>query len=119
MSAPPRPVFLERQSYRRQRLIDAARAIPVLGLVLFLLPLVWPASPQDGVPLAFRGLYLFVVWGALVLVTLLVSHRLQARMPRPDGRSEAEADGLGDGSDPDLASSSAVARPSHPADPGR
>ena len=38
MGRRPEPVFLERQSYRRRRLGDAAKFLPFVGLVLFLLP---------------------------------------------------------------------------------
>lgn len=58
-----RPVFLARRSYRRRRLMDAARLLPVLGIVLVLLPALW--SPAPGV--AQAGIYLFAVWFALCL----------------------------------------------------
>lgn len=79
MTRPRQPLFLERQSYRRRRLVDASRMIPVFGLFLFLVPLIWP-DVEDAKPnLAARGIYIFVVWIGLVLSTALISHRLKNR----------------------------------------
>jgi hypothetical protein len=50
MRTPRPPLFLPRPGYRRRRLIDAARLLPVFG---------------DTAP---DGIYLFVVWAALVVV---------------------------------------------------
>lgn len=79
MIPPRQPLFLERQSYRRRRLIDASRVIPVFGLCLFLVPLLWPKATQGEINLALRGLYIFGVWFLLVGFTGLVSYRLQNR----------------------------------------
>ena len=69
------PVFVERQTYRRRRLRDAARALPALGLLLWMVPLLWPLS-QEPVP-ASRGLiYLFAVWAALVVMAGLLVQAL-------------------------------------------
>jgi hypothetical protein len=60
------PVFVERQTYRRRRLADSARALPVLGLLLWLVPLLWGLSgeaPRTSAAL----IYLFGVWIALIL----------------------------------------------------
>nr|WP_294614957.1 hypothetical protein [uncultured Roseovarius sp.] len=39
MSAERGPVFLARRTYRRRRLADGARLLPVIGTVLFFIPL--------------------------------------------------------------------------------
>ncbi|WP_226898482.1 hypothetical protein [Mangrovicoccus algicola] len=107
MSAARPPVFLERQSYRHRRLIDASRVVPVFGLMLFLVPLLWP-QPQpeaQGAPgqvaLAGRGLYLFLAWGGLVAVTALISQRLRSRLaaaaPPPARTGGEAAEGVSDG----------------------
>ncbi|MBT8459608.1 MAG: hypothetical protein HKP37_06365 [Boseongicola sp.] len=72
MSRSPEPVFLERQSYRRRRLSDAARMTPVVGLVLILLPLLWAdqATTSSGI------LYVFSVWAILIAVTRVISKKL-------------------------------------------
>ena len=60
------PLFLQRQTYRQRRVRDAARALPVLGLVLWMVPLLWMAS--DSRPGGSETLlYLFGVWFGLVV----------------------------------------------------
>ena len=54
-------MFLARRGYRRRRLGDAARVLPVLGVALFLLP------ATGAVPAGQGGyLYLFGAWAALI-----------------------------------------------------
>lgn len=67
MRRPRRPLFLARAPYRRRRLRDAARLLPVLGLFLLLLPLLW--TPDARLSLhAADVVYFFAVW--LVLIAL-------------------------------------------------
>ena len=48
MTMPTPPKFLARSSYRRRRIIDAARILPVLGLFIFLIPVLWhPADTPE------------------------------------------------------------------------
>ncbi len=69
MSAKPSIPFLERQSYRRRRLIDTIRVVPVIGGVLWAVPLLWLKS-EDGGEIGTSGaiVYLFLVWLLLVLI---------------------------------------------------
>lgn len=60
-----RPLFLERSSYRRRRLGDAARILPVLGLILLLLPVWWA---PDQVSLTGGALWLFGLWAGLIVL---------------------------------------------------
>jgi hypothetical protein len=66
MRGPGRPLFLGRKGYRARRLRDAARLLPVLGLVLLLMPMLW--APGAGMVRATVGdaIYVFVVWVALI-----------------------------------------------------
>lgn len=67
MRRPKRPLFLARAPYRRRRLRDAARLLPVLGSFLLLLPLLW--SPDSRMSLRSGDVvYFFSVW--LVLIGL-------------------------------------------------
>lgn len=44
------PLFLARADYRRRRLRDAARLLPVVGALLMLLPLLWQGQvPEPGI----------------------------------------------------------------------
>lgn len=80
MSDRGKPVFLERQTYRRHRLIDASRLTPVIGAFLFFIPLLWELGsqpPGDSGFLAERMVYLFVVWFGLVILAALIAARLR------------------------------------------
>lgn len=73
MKPPKTTPFLARDSYRMRRLMDAARFLPVLGLILLLLPLMRLDQQADTPPTAAESVYLFLVWFALVAVALLMS----------------------------------------------
>ena len=61
MARPSKTIFLERQSYRRRRLADAAKLLPLIGFVLILMPILWAdeARTSGGI------IYLFSVWAIL------------------------------------------------------
>lgn len=74
MSLPPdRPIFLERAAYRRRRLRDAARLLPVVTIVALLVP-VWL------MPAALSGaggmVALFVLWFLVILASGVLHRRL-------------------------------------------
>ena len=66
------PIFLARRAYRRRRMGEAARALPLLGLFLFLLPAAGLAEGQG----AARIVYLFSAWVILILMAALISRAL-------------------------------------------
>ncbi|MXQ06764.1 hypothetical protein GQ651_02780 [Alphaproteobacteria bacterium GH1-50] len=72
MSRPPEPLFLARQSYRRRRLGDAARVLPILGAVLLLLPILWADTARTSGGLV----YIFATWAILIVIVAVVSSRL-------------------------------------------
>ena len=72
----PNPtLFLEKRSYRRRRMMDALRLLPIVGIMLWILPVFWP-NGQDGAdapaPVAMSNAvtYVFVVWALLILAGL-------------------------------------------------
>lgn len=67
------PLFLKRRSYRKRRLRDAARMLPVFGLFLILVPILWKPGETARPDTAPDGIYLFVVWAGLVLVAALMA----------------------------------------------
>lgn len=82
MNLPPdRPIFLERAAYRRRRLRDAARLLPVVTIVALFVP-VWL------MPAALSGaggmVALFVLWFLVILASGLL-HRRLGRPPSPEG----------------------------------
>ena len=65
MRRPKQPLFLARAPYRRRRLRDAARLLPVLGVFLLLLPLLW--TPDSRMSLSAGDvIYFFSVWLGLI-----------------------------------------------------
>lgn len=80
MKPPRAPLFLERETYRRTRLMDAARILPVAGFVLILLPVLWTQSGRMGT--AGEALYLFALWLGLVIAAALLSRPLRAALRR-------------------------------------
>ena len=55
-----RPEFLEQGTYRRRRLIDAVKLLPVLGLFLFLMPALILGGAAGST--AARLVYFFFCW---------------------------------------------------------
>ena len=64
--------FLERRSYRRRRMTDGLRLLPVFGLWLFMVPMLWPGAAASltgsAVSMSSALIYIFAVWFALILL---------------------------------------------------
>jgi hypothetical protein len=88
------PVFLERRSYRQRRLMDAARLLPLLGALLWMVPLLWPrVQPAQGSETAAIStssaiLYMFAVWMFLALAALFLSVMLDTKAETRDPRDD-------------------------------
>lgn len=72
--------FVERRTYRRRRLMDIARFLPLLGAALLAVPLLWPnpdpypaPDTSAGMPISAAITYIFSVWFGLILVGFLFS----------------------------------------------
>lgn len=61
--------------HQARRLIEALKVLPVLGLVLFGMPLLWPDTGQTSDAM----IYFFSVWLALVLAAAWLARRIGAR----------------------------------------
>lgn len=75
------PLFLARASYRKRRLRDGARLLPLFGALLLLVPLLWPDA---GRAVAAHWAFVFAVWAGVIVIAALLSRKL------------AEAEGMGD-----------------------
>ena len=81
------PTFLERAGYRQRRLVDAARLLPLVGLVLWAIPLLWQSGTAEGASNAAALLYVFGVWVLLIVFSAVIVRALQV----DDEPSEAES----------------------------
>lgn len=76
------PLFLERESYRQRRTIDAARLLPFLGFLALCLPILWGDDGGEGSDAGVRMtsvgvIYLFGVWIILIGTALVLARRLR------------------------------------------
>jgi hypothetical protein len=85
MSRPAKPLFLARASYRQRRIRDAARLLPILGSVLWLLPLLWTGDEQTRTSVVL--VYVFAVWAFLIVASFILSRWIK---PDPDETTEDE-----------------------------
>lgn len=84
------PLFLAPRSYRRRRLRDGARLLPVLGAFLFLLPILWAPAQTEGRDTAPDGIFLFAVWGLLIGIAALLARPLMDQADTPAGAQEED-----------------------------
>ena len=84
-------LFVQQRTYRRRRLADAARMLPILGFILFMLPLLWVGSGQ-ATP-ASVIVYLFIAWAALTGIAGVISRHLGPEEDQPEDRDRGEEHG--------------------------
>jgi len=86
---PDTRLFLERRSYRRRRMMDAVRMLPLLCALLWLVvPMMWPNASTDAAPqtaLSAALWYLFVIW----VLAIAGSFALWRRIRRFDEETAA------------------------------
>lgn len=95
------PIFLERSGYRQRRMMDALRLLPVLGALLWLLPLFWPTeavvSGAGGiVTMSAAMIYVFGVWGVLIVISFALRRVLRPTLEQ----QAAQLDDAGAGEAP-------------------
>ena len=76
----PPAIFHEKRTYRQRRVMDAARVMPILAIFLWCLPLVWPQTGEDAVSSATALIYIFVVWGLVIVLAWGLSRALRHAM---------------------------------------
>jgi len=85
-------VFLERRSYRRRRMMDALRLLPLLGIILFLLPILWPTAPFGTVQMSRAVIYVFSAWLALICASALLWRSLWRDVKDEDTDDDTQDD---------------------------
>ncbi len=76
MRRPRQPLFLARATYRRRRLRDAARLVPVVGAFLLVLPLFWAQGGAGPVVV-----FVFLVWALVIGLAALLAPGLEQPDP--------------------------------------
>lgn len=94
---PDRPLFLERASFHRRRLGDAARVLPVLAMLLILVPVWWVPS---SVSFAAGAVWIFSLWGLLVIAVWALHRALLRAEAATIRASEVGADAAQGRDDP-------------------
>jgi hypothetical protein len=61
---------------------DAARLLPLLGVFLVLLPILWHPAESSEADTVGGGVYLFTVWIVLIACALFLSRLLSAPPPQ-------------------------------------
>lgn len=87
LPARPAPLFLAQRAYRRRRMADAVRLLPVLGIVFFFLPILWEPADTPTPDTARGWIWLFLAWAGLICLAFLLSR----------GLARTEERGRGDG----------------------
>lgn len=85
---PEERLFLKRSSYRRRRMMDAVRMLPLVCMLLWLVvPTMWPSSAQEGGGTALSSAlwYIFVIW----MLAITASFALWRRIRRHDDAVDA------------------------------
>ncbi len=82
------PLFLERSSYRKRRLMDALKLLVFLGIVLWMIPTLWPDGTQPSVASIQTSTALFYIFGVWVLLIALAA-LFQKFQRVKKGRAEA------------------------------
>ena len=88
----PMPLFLHRDTYRRRRVMDAARLLPLFGAALLMVPLLW----ASGHGTASGAVYVFLAWFGLIGAAAVLSRRLSAPL-RAHERTRRDAAAQGEG----------------------
>ncbi|MEZ5797390.1 MAG: hypothetical protein R3D63_07940 [Paracoccaceae bacterium] len=88
MKRPKRPMFLAPSPYRRRRLRDAARLLPVFAAFLLILPELWSPPGQALRVTSGDVIYFFLVWCGLVLVAAAFAPGLSAGESAPDDEED-------------------------------
>lgn len=90
MRRPTVPLFLARAVYRKRRLRDAARLLPVVGVFLLLMPGLWSGdTSKDPTAWSQDWLYILAVWAGLIVVAAWLAPGLAASEQGADGDGQA------------------------------
>lgn len=96
MTRPGAPLFLARKSYRRRRMMDAARLLPIAGFFALMLPILWQPRLTPEPDTSFGLVYVFCVWALLIVATRGLARSIMDAPPG-EGTDEGAGERSGDG----------------------
>lgn len=82
MRGPVPEHFLERGAYRRRRLEEAARVVPVVFALLTLLPMLWRPAQMS---FSFGAVWLVGVWAVTIALSAILFRALGRTEPAANG----------------------------------
>ena len=88
---PEARLFLERKSYRRRRMMDAMRMLPLVCAVLWVVvPTMWPndTNGMGHTALSSAIWYLFVIWLLAIAASFALWRRIRNHDVSPEPSSE-------------------------------
>ncbi len=86
------PVFLAQGRYRQRRLRDALWLMPVLGALVFAVPLLWPQEAGTATSNGTALVYLFGGWAALIALGAGLASLLRRDVDDDGGEGPAQTD---------------------------
>lgn len=92
MSNKKAAVFVDRRGYRRRRMTDAARLLPILGTGLICIPLLWKRPEGAEISTSTVMIYLFLVWGGLAFLAAMISGYLAPEEMSEDHSEDTRED---------------------------
>lgn len=87
---PITPIFVARKGYRRRRMRDAVRILPVLGAFLLMIPLLWSGEDGGNPSTRVGYVYLFVIWALLIVSAAWLSRHLDRDVDAPPSGPDEE-----------------------------
>ena len=70
--------FLAKDTYRLRRMRDLARAVPIIGSILLVMPLLWIEGTHNSAAVV----YIFAVWVFLIILSAAISKVVSADPPK-------------------------------------
>lgn len=91
MARAPSPLFLERGTYRRRRVMDAIKLVAVLGAGLWMVPVLWPTDETlNSTPVAMSEalFFIFGIWVALIALSGFLMRNMRMAPDTEDTQEE-------------------------------
>jgi hypothetical protein len=90
----PNRLFLERRGYIQRRVIDGAKLLPIVGLILFMVPLIWSRTGDaNAIGTSNSTIYIFCIWLGLIVLGAILANRITASGAAQENKSKPDTIG--------------------------